>query len=144
MKVTKLLLVNAAVFVLLFATLDASYSTYRFYLTDTSPDSFWLFEHPGDSVRFDPVMGYFLTGATSRVLRITYGAIETVGFFHGNAQGFADRDDFTRQKSADRQTRIAVFGDSFSAAQSSVAVSWPDRVEDMRGTGAQRPLVLLN
>jgi hypothetical protein len=144
MKTLKLLFINVLVFGLAFITLDAGYSTYRFFLADDAPNSFWLFEHPGETVRFDPQIGYSLAGTPSRVLRVTYGKTETVGYFRGNAQGFADRDDFTVKRSDDHQRRIAILGDSFSAAQSSIPLSWPDRFEDLSATGIERPVVLLN
>ena len=60
--------------------------------------SFWLFEDSGRTWQFDPVRGYRLTSTPSRFLRATDGRFEYVGVARGNAQGFADRDDFTPKR----------------------------------------------
>jgi hypothetical protein len=142
----KLALINLLVLGLLYGTLELSYSAYRYFLTDTSPDSYWLFEHPSETIRFDPDRGYFLTRTPSRVARIVRKQVEYVGSFRGNGQGFPDRDDFTIHRSTPSQQRIAVLGDSFTATTLVPINSpaWPGRVEDITGASGGRPLVLLN
>jgi hypothetical protein len=104
--------------------------------------SFWLFEDSGRTWRFDPVRGYRLTATPSRFLRCTDGRFEYVGTARGNAQGFADRDDFTTKRTRPGVRRIAVFGDSFTAEEH-LGQNWPDRAEDLaRGRGD--PVELLN
>ena len=89
----------------------------------------WIFEDSGKTVHFDPIRGYKLTTVPSRFARITGGKIEYVGSVRGNAQGFADRHDFT-VKRQNKKKRIAVFGDSFSVAQF-LETNWPDRAEEL-------------
>ena len=144
--VTKLILYNILVFGLLYGVVELSYSAYRYFLTDTSPASFAVFEHPGATVRFDPVRGYLLTQTPSRVARVNHGNVEFSGSFRGNAQGFPDRDDFSLQRSKAGERRIAVLGDSFTSATMSPfnSLNWPDRVEDICAASGSRSLVLLN
>ena len=104
--------------------------------------SFWLFEDSGRTWQFDPVRGYRLTATPSRFLRATDGRFEYVGVARGNAQGFADRDDFTPKRGRPGVRRVAVFGDSFTAEEH-LGQNWPDRAEDLaRGRG--EPVELLN
>jgi len=46
MAMIKTIVGNVLVFGLLYAVADLSYSAYRYFLTDTSPDSYAVFEHP--------------------------------------------------------------------------------------------------
>ena len=104
--------------------------------------SLWFFEESGRTIHFDPVRGYRLTPVPSRMMRMTYGQREYLGTLRGNSQGFPDRDDFGPGRPDPGTPRIAVFGDSFSAAQY-LEQNWPDAVERM-STGAGVPLQLLN
>ncbi len=104
--------------------------------------SFWLFEDSGRTWRFDPVRGYRLTSTPSRFLRATDGRFEYVGIGRGNAQGFADRDDFTPKRTRPGVRRIAVFGDSFTAEEH-LGQNWPDRAEDLARDRGE-PVELLN
>ena len=143
--VVRLIVINGVIFLLLYALIELSYSGYR-YLRDPSPDSFSVFEHPGETIKFDPIRGYFLTRTPSRIARVNFGKIEYTGSFRGNAQGFADRNDFSIKRSSGDERRIAVFGDSFTAGimEPLNSASWPNRVEDLgQGNGSSR-LVLLN
>jgi len=79
--------------------------------------SVFIFEESGKPLRFDPVRGYRLSTVPSRFARKTNGVIEFVGELRGNNQGFADRDDFSPERDATGIKRLAVFGDSFTAAQ---------------------------
>ena len=99
MSVIRLIGTNAVVFLLLYALVELLYSGYR-YLTGGSPDSFSVFEHPGQTIKFDPVRGYYLTRTPSRIARVNFGKIEYQGSYQGNAQGFADRDDFNIKRSS--------------------------------------------
>jgi hypothetical protein len=106
--------------------------------------SFWLFEDSGRTWRFDAVRGYRLSTTPSRFLRVTEGTLEYVGTARGNAQGFADRDDFALKRSRPTEHRYAVFGDSFTEAQF-LGQNWPDRAEDLRrNDGEDHPVQLLN
>jgi hypothetical protein len=146
MSKLKVVLVNILALGTLYGVLEVSYSTYSYFLRDSSPRSYSLFEHPGETVRFEPNMGFLLTETPSRVARITRGQVEFAGSFRGNAQGFADRDDFTTHRLIANQRRIGVLGDSFTAATMEPLNSpnWPDRVKDMDRAGNGQPLVLLN
>lgn len=96
----------------------------------------WLDEDSGRTIQFDPILGYRLTGTTSRSLRATDGRLEYVGVHRGNCQGFPDRDDFGPKRTRAGVPRIAVFGDSFTDGQF-LGQNWPDRAEDLaRGAGA--------
>jgi hypothetical protein len=143
--VLRLIVINAVVFLLLYGLIELFYSSYR-YLTDGSPDSFSVFEHPGETIKFDPIRGYYLTRIPSRMARVNFGKIEYTGSFQGNAQGFADRDDFSIKRSSADERRVAVFGDSFAAAimEPLNSPNWPNRVEDLCQVNGSRRLVLLN
>jgi hypothetical protein len=141
----RLVLINALVFAGVYGLLELSYSTYSYFFRDASPFSYLVIEHPGETVRFDADRGFFLTETPSRMARITLGRVEYVGPFHGNAQGFADRDDFSVQRRKPGEVRIGVFGDSFTAAtfEPSGFPNWPARAEDV-GRLKGESLTLLN
>jgi hypothetical protein len=146
MSVLKVIAINAVVFLLLYALIELSYSGYRYFFTDTSPESFVLFEHPGETIKFDPIRGYLLTQTPSRVARVNYGKVEYLGSFRGNLQGFPDREDFSIKRSSPGEQRVAVFGDSFTAATMTPlnGSNWPERVEDLDRASAGRALTTLN
>lgn len=104
--------------------------------------SFIVYENAGQTLHFDPIRGYRLTQTPSRYARITDGTLEYVGHARGNNQGFPDRDDIQPERSDLRKRRLAVFGDSFTAAQF-LKTDWPDLVEDLTRQDAA-PLELLN
>jgi len=109
------------------------------------PVSFWIYEEKpsGWSYRFDPVLGYAISPEPSRLATtVSNGVIESLGTIQGNNLGFADRDDFQPQRGDPGSRRLAVFGDSFSAAQYNPR-PWPDVAEDLTRDGP-RPLDLLN
>jgi len=141
----RLVLINVLVFLGLYVVLELSYSTYSYFFRDASPFSYLIVEHPGETVHFDRDRGFFLTETPSRMARITHGRVEYVGAFHGNAQGFADRDDFTIRRSSLSEVRIGVLGDSFTTAtfEPSNYPNWPSRAEDI-GRAKGEPLTLLN
>jgi hypothetical protein len=141
----KVVVINALVFAGAYGLLELTYSTYAYFFRDASPYSYLVVEHPGQTVRFDPDRGFFLTETPSRMARITYGRVEYVGAFRGNAQGFADRDDFTVRRTSPGELRIGVFGDSFTTAtfEPSGFPNWPTRAEDL-GRSDGEPLTLLN
>jgi hypothetical protein len=92
--------------------------------------SYWIFEDSGKRIHFDAIRGYWLPSTPSRIARVTFGTIEYSGILRGNAQGFPDRDDFAPSRSDPHCIRLAVFGDSFTAAQY-LEKNWPDAVEDL-------------
>jgi hypothetical protein len=105
-------------------------------------NSEWFFEESGRTVHFDAVSGYRLTAVPSRWTRITNGVVEYVGTLYGNNQGYPQAHDFTARRERPGQRRIAVLGDSFTAARF-LAVNWPDRAEqELKRDG--HPLELLN
>ena len=114
----------------------------RYGITNLPPDTVWLFEESGRTIQFDPIRGVHLTTNPSRFIRMNEGVVEYIGTYRGNNQGFPDRDDFSPERSTGDRIRIAVFGDSFTAAQY-VEMNWPDRVEDLSRT-APCSLDLLN
>lgn len=136
-----------------YVLLEATYSTLVSRGFRAPKLSAYLVEETGRTVRFDPVRGFRLTSTPSRQARITHGVVEYVGVLRGNNQGFPDRDDFGPKRddpvalpkeghTNPESLRIAVFGDSFTAAQF-LDVNWPDRVEDM-AREAGFPLRLFN
>ena len=92
--------------------------------------SAWYYEDSGRTIHFDAIRGFRLTQIPSRVVRFTDGEIEYVGVLKGNNQGFADRDDFYPERERGAEKRLAVFGDSFTAAQF-LKINWPDHVEGL-------------
>jgi hypothetical protein len=101
-----------------------------------------VYEDAGKTLHFDPIRGVRLEPTPSRYARITNGTLEYIGHARGNNEGFPDRDDFSPPRSVPAKRRLAVFGDSFTAAQF-LKTNWPDLVEDLtRQTG--EPLELLN
>jgi hypothetical protein len=104
------------------------------------PPSLWIFEDRG-TIQFDPVRGYRLSDVPARWSRITYGEVEYLGILRGNAQGFPDDRDFTPRR-AGAERRLAVFGDSFTAAQF-FPRNWPAAVEE-RAAAEGEGLDLLN
>jgi hypothetical protein len=140
MSKLKLVLVNVLVLVGMYGVLELSYSAYSYFFRDSTPKSFWVYEHPGETIRFDADRGFFLTQTPSRWARITYGRIEYSGCVRGNAQGFPDRNDFTIRRTTPGQKRIAILGDSFTAEQY-ISVNWPNRVEELTGTSPQPPVL---
>jgi len=141
----RLVVINVLVFAGIYGLLELSYSTYAYFFRDASPYSYLVVEHPGETVRFDPDRGFFLTETPSRMARITHGRVEYVGAFRGNAQGFADRDDFTVRRTSPGEIRVGVFGDSFTTAtfEPSGFPNWPACAEDV-GRSSGEPLTLLN
>ena len=140
LSLKKRLIFSSIVLFIFYATLEtiataAAWLSWR----DTS---FWLFEDSGRTWQFDPVRGYRLTTTPSRFLRATDGRLEYVGVARGNAQGFADRDDFTPRRTRPGVRRIAVFGDSFTAEEH-LGQNWPDRAEDLARDRGE-PVELLN
>lgn len=104
--------------------------------------SLWIYETSGKTRVFDPIRGYRLTPTPSRFARITYGVTEYDSTFSGNNEGFADRDDFYAGRRDPKKIRLAVFGDSFTAAEF-LETNWPDAVENL-SAAIEEPLELLN
>lgn len=136
----RVVIVNCLVLVALVGVVELAFSTYRYFVPNDP--SIWVFEDVGKTIQFDPIRGYTLTQTPSRSVRITKGVFEYIGTFRGNAQGFPSRHDFTAHRGDAGIKRLAVFGDSFSAAQF-LAENWPDRVEDLTSNQG-RKIELLN
>jgi hypothetical protein len=141
-KIPKSLYVSAIIIVGTYLVFETTVTV--LYLKDVLEPrvTMWLYEDSGKTVQFDAIRGYILTQSPSRITRITKGTIEYVGVLKGNNQGFPDRDDFYPKRGADRGKRIAVLGDSYSAAQF-LKENWPDYVEDSTRDDPT-PLHLLN
>jgi hypothetical protein len=136
----KKVLFSFIVLVTFYATIEILASVYAY--STWWGDDLWFFEDVGRTIQFDAIRGYRLTKTPSRVIGITRGSVETVGTLRGNDQGFSDRDDFSPKRPEGTRRRIAVFGDSFTAAQY-IGLSWPDRAEDL-ALEAGQPIELLN
>lgn len=136
------LALGAFLFALLVAEGIAT-ALYRRGLLD--PVSIWLHvrSDPRGQLRYDPVRGSWLSSRPARMAVVTTdGEVEYRSTYRGNRQGFPDRNDFEAQRRDRGVLRLAVFGDSFSAAQY-LAVNWPDRAEDL-ARKAGHPIELLN
>lgn len=117
---------GAAVYVLVELSFSTLYATGLISL----PPTVYVIEDTGGTVQFDPISGYRLARTPSRQAQVTFGELEYIGVLRGNNQGFADRDDFGPQRNKPGCRRLAVFGDSFTAAQY-LAMNWPDKLEDI-------------
>jgi lysophospholipase L1-like esterase len=135
-RILTLALASFATYLVAEAILSA-YAWFSWYDT-----SFWVFEDIGRTWQFDPIRGYRSTRTPSRWMRVTNGVVEYVGVARGNSQGFPDRDDFGPKRDSPSIRRVAVFGDSFTAAQF-LGQNWPDRVEDLMAERGE-PMQLLN
>ncbi|MGB5408654.1 MAG: SGNH/GDSL hydrolase family protein [Thiogranum sp.] len=102
---------------------------YAYGIIEPTP-SFFVFEESSKTVHFDPVLGYRFTPVPSRFTEITFGRPEFLASFSGNSQGFNAPYDFIPQRTDPDTFRIAVFGDSFTAAEY-LSKSWPTVVEDL-------------
>lgn len=115
------------------------------YITDVfaKPEVYWLFENSYKTIHFDPIRGVWLTQSPSRFARKTKDTLEYIGTFKGNNQGFPDQDDFAPTRGLGINKRIAVFGDSYTAAQF-INKNWPDRVEELFSSHGNSSIELLN
>lgn len=104
------------------------------------PDSVMIFEDSGKTVHFDPVLGFRYTTVSSRAARLTLGEVEFLTTLQGNNLGFQERDPVYPAHSGNAY-RVAVLGDSFSAAEH-LALNWPDKLE--RLPPGRTPLELPN
>jgi hypothetical protein len=110
-----------------------------FFLRAPLPPTYAVFEESGRTLHFDSKRGVYLTQIPSRFARFYDGKLEFEGTFQGNSVGLPDEDDFAPQRDSASVKRIAVFGDSFTAAQF-LDVAWPRRVEELlkqRGTNVE-------
>ncbi len=95
-----------------------------------NPPSFWFIEDNGEgSMRFDAHTGFRISQKPARQARVTGDYVEFVGVWRGNNYGFPDKDDFSPRRSSEECVRLAVLGDSFTAAQF-LDTNWPDRIEE--------------
>jgi hypothetical protein len=84
-----------------------------------------------------------LTQSPSRFARISNGQVKWIGTLCGNAQGFANLEDFTPHRAVPDEQRVAVFDDSFTSAQF-IPFNWPERVEALSREGHADPVTLSN
>ena len=139
-RIMKTFIGNILVGILLIGITELLYSFLAWWFLPAT--DVWIFEHAGQTVRFDTIRGYTLRQIPSRFARITRGEVEYIGTLAGNVQGLPDRDDFTASRPAGITRRYAVLGDSFTSAQF-ISKNWPDRTEDLFASDGE-PIQLLN
>lgn len=100
------------------------------------PGPVCVIEYRDGAMQFDPIRGYRLSSTPARFAQVTNGVIEFQSVIRGNNQGFADRDDFAARRGTPNRFRIAVLGDSFTAAPY-LRENWPDKVEDLAREAGQ-------
>ncbi|MFO1352053.1 MAG: hypothetical protein U1F68_15805 [Gammaproteobacteria bacterium] len=125
-----------------YLALEAIFSTLYVYGWVRHPEPFWVSEDSGRTVQFDPILGYRLTPTPSRVAKISFGAVEFQALLRGNNLGFVDKNDFTARAQGAGVKRIAVMGDSFTAA-SYLQADWTEAIEHLSRSAGQ-PLEVLN
>jgi len=120
----------------------AEFPVTAYYGFSWAGTSLFLFDESSKTVHFDSIRGYMLTKQPSRWSRITNGTVEFVGWLKGNSQGFPSRTDFGLARPDGSTRRIAVLGDSFSAADY-LDTNWPDRTQALAEASGEK-LQLLN
>ena len=120
----------------------AEFPVTAYYGFSWAGTSLFLFDESSKTVHFDSIRGYMLTKQPSRWTRITNGTVEFVGWMKGNSQGFPSRTDFGPARPDGSTRRIAVLGDSFSAAEY-LDTNWPDRTQALAEASGEK-LQLLN
>lgn len=134
--------IYAAGFGIVLGYLFAELALTAYYGFTWAGTTFYLLDDSGKTVHFDPVRGYLLTQVPSRWTRINNGTPEYVGVLKGNSQGFPSRMDFGPARPDPSIPRLAVLGDSFSAADY-IQTNWPDRTQALAEADG-RKLQLLN
>jgi hypothetical protein len=132
----------AAAFGLVLGYLFTEFAMTAFYGFTWAGTSLYLFDKSGKTVHFDPIRGYLLTKEPSRWSRFNNGVPEYVGVLKGNSQGFPSQTDFGPARPDSSTRRIAVLGDSFSAADY-IETNWPDRAQALAQSNGEK-LQLLN
>ena len=133
--------IYAAAFGVVFGYLLAELAVTAYYGFSWAGTSLALWDEPGKTVRFDPIRGFILTKQPSRWGRITNGTFEYVASLKGNSQGFPSRTDFSPARPDDSTRRIAVFGNSFSAAEY-LETNWPDRTQALAEASGEKVQLL--
>ena len=108
--------------------LEISYSTLYVNGWIAPSQPYWILEDSGKIVHFDAISGVRLTPIPTRVAKFSHGEMEFQMIMHGNNAGFPDRNDFNAYIDEPGVIRIAVLGDSFSAAQY-LERDWTEMVE---------------
>lgn len=127
-----------------YATVE-SLLTYAYLSGKLDPELIWVIEQTDAAphMKTDAVRGYKLSPSSARMACITTdGRVESVGKLQGNNYGYPDQHDFRPHRTQAGATRLAVFGDSFTAGPY-MDVNWPDRVEEIAARTGQ-PIELLN
>lgn len=101
-----------------------------------------VYEGNGATLRFDPVRGFRLPNTPLPYMAFDGGNLEVSGDWRGNNQGYPDALDFPEDAPEDGLFRVAVLGDSFTAAPYP-GVNWTNRVNE-RFAAAGIPVRLMN
>lgn len=103
----------------------------------------WIIEQgTAPAIRFDRHTGFRYNGNGTRHALVSRKLVDYDSHIYGNNLGFPDKDAFFSKRQRPGVPRIAVLGDSFSAALS-LETNWPDRLENM-AEAAGTPVELLN
>jgi hypothetical protein len=92
-------------------------------------------------IRFVPELGFRLEREPMRFVSYIGEHLEQEGRYQGNNYGFPDAHDVQPQRARPGTFRVAVLGDSLTAAPY-LQVSWPDRVNEMLRASGQDVEVL--
>jgi hypothetical protein len=111
-----------------------------YWLYPPELDRFLIGDRFEQALRFDPIRGRYYTPTPNRVAYYDHGILEYLAVQQGNSLGFPDRDEFGPRRDLPEARRVAVFGDSFTAA-SYLQKNWPEQVEELV---PDAPLQLLN
>lgn len=109
-----------------------------------APSAVWVVRDAGTHpvYSFDPISGYRLSSVpTPQACFTPSGDLQATGTIVGNNLGYPGTRDLSPRRAGDAP-RIAVFGDSFTAAQF-LEVNWPTRAEQILAERGE-PMELLN
>jgi hypothetical protein len=132
----------AAAFGVVLGYFLAEFTLTAYYGFTWAGTSFYLFDESGKTIHFDPIRGVLLTQVPTRWARLENGTPEYVAVTKGNSQGFPSHTEFGPARPDASTIRLAVFGDSFSAADY-IGTNWPDRTEQLAQARGEK-LQLLN
>ncbi len=88
----------------------------------------YCFVDTGSPLRFDPISGYRISNTPTPLAQFADNKLVYVSEWRGNQQGFQDSKDFTAKPTDKNTYRIAIMGDSYTAAPY-LKVNWPERCE---------------
>lgn len=91
-------------------------------------DSYGIYETPAQAVTYSAESGYRWPPVELRFSRRSHGVLENVGSFRGNNWGYSDSRDFVPKQDPRKEIRVAIFGDSMTAA-TFLEEPWPRKLE---------------